>query len=315
MSKLQFEGTEKKLEIAVDTEFPSLRSLPRQFWEDVVERSRAKVISVISNEKCDAYLLSESSLFVFDDFLTMITCGNTSLVEAALEITNTIPVSRMSQLFYERKNPIFPQWQDSHFNDDVKRISEIVPGKAFRFGDLSEHHICLFHMKSDAEANPEDATLEILMHDIDDSAKKLFFHGDDRTLKDIKEKSDIARIFDGFEIDEYLFAPCGYSMNAIKDGSYYTFHVTPEDEGSYVSFETNNTFNEPLSKTIQRVVDIFRPKSYDVVCFQLEEVPEALPGYHAKRKVRKRLENGYEVSFFNFFKIDNSITSPTQIKF
>ena len=77
-----FEGPEKKLELAV-TDGVSLRAQGDEFWNRVVAASGAHVLSVLRGESCDAYLLSESSLFVFDGYLTMITCGQTRLVDAA----------------------------------------------------------------------------------------------------------------------------------------------------------------------------------------------------------------------------------------
>ena len=38
---------------------------------------------------------------------------------------------------------------------------------------------------------------------------------------------------------DVLFEPCGYSLNAMKGDTYYTMHVTPEEDFSYASFETN----------------------------------------------------------------------------
>ena len=81
-----FEGSEKKLEIVVSKDSPDLRSYGREMWEKVVERSRATILSSISNEYIDAYLLSESSLFVSKDRVLMITCGTTTLVHAASAI-------------------------------------------------------------------------------------------------------------------------------------------------------------------------------------------------------------------------------------
>ena len=47
-------------------------------------------------------------------------------------------------------------------------------------------------------------------------------------------------LFPSSLIDDYLFEPCGYSMNGLDaSGGFYTIHVTPEKEGSYASFETN----------------------------------------------------------------------------
>ena len=40
------------------------------------------------------------------------------------------------------------------------------------------------------------------------------------------------------EIDDYVFEPCGYSMNGVqRDGTFSTVHITPEDGFSYASFE------------------------------------------------------------------------------
>lgn len=31
------------------------------------------------------------------------------------------------------------------------------------------------------------------------------------------------------EIDDYVFEPCGYSMNGVECGTFSTIHITPED--------------------------------------------------------------------------------------
>ena len=63
-----FEGPEKKVELAVVDGHPSLRALGEAFWRGVVKAANADVLSVLSNAHLDAYLLSESSLFVYDGF-------------------------------------------------------------------------------------------------------------------------------------------------------------------------------------------------------------------------------------------------------
>ena len=68
-----FEGTEKKLELSVDPSAPSLRRIGQAYWTAVVRRVGADVLSRLTSESCAAYLLSESSLFVFDHHLMMMT--------------------------------------------------------------------------------------------------------------------------------------------------------------------------------------------------------------------------------------------------
>jgi S-adenosylmethionine decarboxylase len=39
------------------------------------------------------------------------------------------------------------------------------------------------------------------------------------------------------DIDDYVFEPCGYSMNGVEGGTFSTVHITPEEGFSYASFE------------------------------------------------------------------------------
>ncbi|MCB0357905.1 MAG: hypothetical protein KDD40_12900, partial [Bdellovibrionales bacterium] len=70
-----FEGSEKKLEIELSISAGDLREKPFSFWEALVNKAQAKIISKIESSECRAFLLSESSLFVWSNRLTLITCG------------------------------------------------------------------------------------------------------------------------------------------------------------------------------------------------------------------------------------------------
>ncbi|XP_053463091.1 S-adenosylmethionine decarboxylase proenzyme-like [Nycticebus coucang] len=104
-----------------------------------------------------------------------------------------------------------------------------------------------------------DQTLEILMSELDPAVMDQFYMKDGVTTKDVTRESGICDLIPGSVIDATLFNPCGYSMNGMKsDGTYWTIHITPEPEFSYVSFETN------LSQTsyddlIRKVVEVFKP--------------------------------------------------------
>ena len=71
--------------------------------------------------------------------------------------------------------------------------------------------------------------------------------------------SGIGDIFPGSIIDDFLFDPCGYSMNGLMDGGFYTIHITPEAECSYVSFETNIPCGD-YEEVVKKVLTIFQPK-------------------------------------------------------
>lgn len=297
-----FEGPEKKVELALKAGQPSLRSRGRAYWDMIVDKSRAKILSSVSNESMDAYLLSESSLFVTDGWLTMITCGRTDLVAAVEQLGKDLGIDNLAYLVYERKNAHFQEYQPSNFFDDARRLSGMMPGKSFRFGDGDDHHVFLFHLDRAYEPAADDLTLEILMHGVDPQASRVFMSGPARKKDFIKEKSGVWSLIPGYQVDDYLFEPMGYSLNAIKGTKYYTIHVTPQKIGSYVSFETNGVEGD-ANETITRVLDIFKPQSCDVILFQPQGSRKKVRCYYPlKRAVRQNLGCGYRVSFDHHFK-------------
>ena len=49
--------------------------------------------------------------------------------------------------------------------------------------------------------------------------------------------SGIQALLPGAAIDDYVFEPCGYSMNGVEGPTFSTIHITPELGFSYASFE------------------------------------------------------------------------------
>ena len=87
-----FEGPEKLLEmwfVPGDGCGLGLRKITRADWEVMLGLVHCKVLSTLSSDSCDAYLLSESSFFVFAHKLILKTCGTTSLllgIDAILDL-------------------------------------------------------------------------------------------------------------------------------------------------------------------------------------------------------------------------------------
>ena len=87
----------------------------------------------------------------------------------------------------------------------------------------------------------------------------------------------------------------------MKGEEYYTFHVTPEEAGSYVSFETNYDFRGDLDGLIRSIVELFRPRAFDVITFLPEAEPDLpVAGYGLGDHVVQVL-GGYRVSYFQYF--------------
>ena len=302
-----FEGPEKKVELVVRPQFPSLRELPVEQWRKVVQAARAQILSTRSSEAFDAYLLSESSLFVYDDRLLMLTCGRTTLADAVEVLMEMVPRESVALLVYERKNEHCPELQLSTFTDDATRIHRMIPGRAFRFGARHDHCVHMFFSSTDYVPHAQDTTLEVLMHDMHPEVSSLFTRSQAPENGSFAKWVGIENILPGFEIDEYIFQPAGYSLNALKGRYYYTIHVTPELEGSYVSFETNVDYRSEKEALVQRVLNVFRPSSYDVVAFDPEQTAsnndhkEGYPGYVMRDCVAQKVA-GYQVSYQQFYR-------------
>jgi S-adenosylmethionine decarboxylase len=295
-----FEGAEKKLELVV-REGISLLKWPEERFFELVKAADTQILSKIENEECRAYLLSESSLFVRDDRFTMITCGDTTLVEAACTAARYLKPEDIEALVFERKNEYFPQYQKSDFFADICKLNSQIAGRAYRFGDTDEHHLFLFHSNKKYKPVKDDTTLEILMYGLKGPARDVF-NKEGQTAEAIREATGVHKIFPDFLVDDFAFAPIGYSLNALRGSQYYTIHVTPQDESPYVSFETNLTSRADVVKTIHSVLEVFRPTSFDVVFFDTRNTPEKIEvaGYHRLSQVREKLACGYAVQYGHF---------------
>ena len=106
------------------------------------------------------------------------------------------------------------------------------------------------------------------------------------------------RLLPGFRIEEHVFEPSGYSLNGVLDDLYATVHVTPQEHGSYASFESNYDFGADLSAACRRVLEIFRPRAFDVVLFDQGQAAFATPdGYALRSSVEQKLESGYRLRY------------------
>jgi S-adenosylmethionine decarboxylase len=298
--RMLFEGTEKKFEILVGPDGPDLRAMGRPFWEHVISASRATILSHIASRELDAYLLSESSLFVNKRWAVMITCGQTTLIDGLLQLLERIDERLLLSLIYERKNENFPAEQPTSFAEDVAHLETRLNGSSHVFGDTEGDRIGLFHLNRHHRPNEDDATLELLMHDIDDDVAALF-SVDGPGREALRLRLGLDTLLPGFEIDDHLFAPQGYSLNALRGASYATMHVTPERGGSYASFEMGWGFASPQGlDTVARLLTVMRPARADVLVFARHFDPGILPhGYRHDRDENRLLACGYPVQYYH----------------
>ena len=301
-----FEGSEKKFEIVVDGVTEPLKSRGREFWEPIVKISGANILSEISNEHITAYLLSESCLLLWDNRALMITCGRTRLIDALLLLWEKLERDGSKTLFYQRKNEFWAKEQPSSFLEDVAVLKSKISGYAMRFGEIHGHHNLLFHSEGKECDNSSDKTLELLMYDISPASSD-FLITRAQSLQEINQFFQIDRIFAGYKVDAYVFEPYGYSLNAIRDNVYYTIHITPEKEHSYVSIETNDC--EGKRDVVNRFFECLRPGSFDVMSFNTGDIL-GTEFYECKSYFKEKLPTGYDVFFAHYFKRCVQVESP-----
>ena len=303
-----FEGSEKKIEIIFSSSSLSLFERPLKFWDKIVRSCGAEIISHLKLPKIHSYILSESSLFLWDHRLVFITCGQTRLSQSLIKILKNFSKDSIEICFFQRKNEFFPQVQKSCFHKDLRKIRNRMPGKAYRFGPLHDHHFFLFHSEADFIPDEQDQTLEILIYD-----SEMF--KDSSTQTSLRLKNELAKAFFGFEIQEHFFTPLGYSLNAVRDEWYYTLHITPEKSFFYISFETNIK-EKSVQLLADKILTIFRPVRFDFIFFEprgRQKNSFQSPGYFSSSSFYKVLDCGYNVTYKNFYKMNLTTQSPVLI--
>jgi S-adenosylmethionine decarboxylase len=309
-----FEGSEKKVEILVHHEQLSLlNDLNDDFWSELVIRCHAKILSSIRNEHCKAFLLSESSLFVWDNCFLILTCGETNLVNSVEYFIQQLGVDKIKHLTYQRKNEYFSHAQPSCFGDDIKQLTKYIPGKAMRFGAMDSHHNFVFHQDNDFQASIDDKTYEIFAYQISQDASN---HLTRQGLKshDIRQFLRLEQLIPNFEIDDFVFDPYGYSVNAIFGKKYFTIHITPQADSSYVSFESNIN----LIELVPIILAVLQPSSFDLLSYNETEFEELtainIPkNYVSQSLVKQKLTNGFLVNFANYILPTQQFTKATEL--
>ncbi|PTB61726.1 S-adenosylmethionine decarboxylase [Trichoderma citrinoviride] len=174
-STYAFEGPEKLLEVWFA---PSASALPQgarpaglkavtaETWETMLDMVNCKILSVLKTDAVDAYLLSESSMFVFPHKLILKTCGTTTLLLglqrllhiaaefAGFPFNNAASANEIKavaipyRVFYSRKNFLFPDKQQGphrSWKQEVKYLDDMVDGgSAYMVGKMNGDHWYLY---------------------------------------------------------------------------------------------------------------------------------------------------------------------------
>jgi len=128
-----FEGAEKKILIHFNPRSCSqrsndLRTIPHEHWDRMLASIDCKALSCMENENITAFVLSESSLFLFPRAILLKTCGLTRLlvsIPLILELARIFCDLEASQILFCRKNFLQPEKQPAphtSFQDEVRSL-------------------------------------------------------------------------------------------------------------------------------------------------------------------------------------------------
>lgn len=296
-----FEGPEKKLEIIFKSEMGFL-DFQKSFWDDLVSLASAKILSSIESKSCKAFLLSESSLFVWDSRITLITCGTTELIKAAEFLIAEFGKDSISEIFFERKNEYYPALQKSSAFEDMKCLKEQLDGVSVRYGRQDDHHVYVYNkFFTESSVGSKIRTLELLMYGLKGEFNDAFYSKNNKQNLVVEK---LKEIFPGFELDTFFFEPEGFSFNALKGEQYATIHVTPQGSENYLSLEVDRVTVDEGKRIVEEMVRLLKPVSFDTVLFSPDkhedfDVFENI--YSTKQICKSETESGYKIVYKHFF--------------
>lgn len=306
-----FEGSEKKIEIVFSSSF-NAKTFFQKKWPSILQIGAVKILSHKSDGVCEAYLLSESSLFVWERKILIITCGFSKLISIVEEILKMVPKDCIDFLNYQRKNEYLPHSQKTSFQEDIKVLNSYLDGEAFFVGKLDGHHMFVYSLNKKYQSEQKDYTFEILMYDV----QTKYSFSKVNSPENISQFLNLKSIFKHYVEDSYVFSPQGYSLNGFYQDRYYTMHVTPEEPTSYVSFETNSIFSlDEAQHIFSHLIRLFQPYSVDFISYvpldhhQGKDTERSLMIYEAFKDMnylnicssRVDLNKSYELIFQHFF--------------
>ncbi|MBT6326344.1 MAG: adenosylmethionine decarboxylase, partial [Bdellovibrionales bacterium] len=161
----------------------------------------------------------------------------------------------------------------------------------------------IFSFENNYQADSNDETLEVLLYHICSEVSKFFINGS-HSSEIIRGVLKLDKLFPGFTFDDFVFDPCGYSLNGINGSDYMTIHITPEESISYVSLETN--IGAKFIKNLLLFVNIFNPKSFDIISFNNMMSDCNYDDYLLTQNASYQLDSGYDLCFNQYININLS---------
>lgn len=333
VSAIGFEGYEKRLEISfsepglfADPGGRGLRSLTKAQLDEILTAAQCTIVSSLSNDLLDSYVLSESSLFVYPYKIIIKTCGTTKLllsIPPILKLSTQLSLT-VSSVRYTRGSFIFPGAQPfphRNFTEEVAILDSYFGklgsgSKAYVMGGVDQRQQWHVYSASSEAADHPVYTLEMCMTGLDKKSASVFFNTQSSSAAVMTEVSGIRKILPESQICDFDFDPCGYSMNGIEEDAISTIHVTPEDGFSYASFEAvGYTLKSSMDLTplLERVLACFQPSEFTVSLHGIDLKDHdnlTLEAYSVKERSFEDLGEGGSMMYYGFTRGGSCCGSP-----
>jgi S-adenosylmethionine decarboxylase len=254
-----FEGAECRVEIRRARDAPSLLAKPRSFWESLAAMAGARIVSSFSTEACQAYILSQSSLFVFRHRVVMITCGSADLTGAAIVAMPDLCGSKLSLFAYSRTSGSGAGCGPARMEMDRLALTALLPGGYWLDIDPPEARPAAIFLAGPQAMEQPALGFELVMLDIAPGTGNAFHQADGPAAGESLARAGASDFLRGYATQGRAFDPAGYSLNAVLGEDYFSLHVTPEEGRSYVGVKSSRMAGAPA--LLEAMTRHFAPRS------------------------------------------------------
>lgn len=307
---MPFEGKEKRLEILFHStrQEVSLRDTSMAVWIEVIRQVQATILQCTHAESFDAFILSESSMFIYDTSALLITCGQTTIL-SALKFVQSVGEEigmQVARIQYSHSNLTFPMLQPSPYSSielETQYLKHLFRDLQFTeaAGTTNMSWYCWTLSKRPCFVRP---TCTLFLEDICPAVAKHFMQDAiERSGDDMLQQSKLTSILAMFGkiLDAYAFHPCGLSANGqtTNEDGHWTLHVTPEQQNSFVSLEFCADDARARTAAVD-FLEFWKPQRAQIVTCGMISPKFDIPAYVCQSKTSLIAPGSVDVNVFAF---------------
>jgi S-adenosylmethionine decarboxylase len=307
---MPFEGKEKRLEVffSCANREKSLRTVSMAIWTNIINQANASIMLSSSSPQFDSFVLSESSMFVYDCNILLITCGQTTVLSVLPSITALAQDldMQLDYMQYSHSNFRYPMLQSSPYsNIEIETSYMKTVDRDVQFTEVAcTKNLSWYCWTVFQRAHKVRPIYTLYLEDIDRQvALQYTQHTIERSGVHILEHAKLLTILQelGTLLDAYAFHPCGLSANGenkSQDG-HWTLHVTPEPCNSFVSLEFCMD-DDTQTRTISNFIKYWKPQKAQVIASGMATPFLELENYDCESKTTILAPGNVNMFVFSF---------------